>query len=161
MAFCSALKTRLAFPTGPADRRARQRTRGYMRVISQTYCCKLALSKSKPLPGHDQPWWPQCDKLRTGSINSAHPSTRRGLGNDIDMAVLPDVTDQHRKDLGVWPGHGLKMLRAMRDPGDPLVVAAMPSAPPATEPTRTRGTRWVRRYRTPLPTPLLSKVLHG
>jgi len=32
--------------------------------------------------------------------------------NDIDMAVLPDLTDQHLKDLGVSLGHRLKMLRA-------------------------------------------------
>ena len=35
--------------------------------------------------------------------------------NDIDMAVLPDLTDQHLKDLGVSLGHRLKMLRAIRD----------------------------------------------
>jgi hypothetical protein len=85
----------------------------------------------------------------------------RSAENDIDMAVLPDLTDQHLKDLGVSLGRRLKMLRAMRDLGNPLVVAAAPSAPTATEPTRTRGPRWVRRYRSPLPTPLLSKVLHG
>jgi hypothetical protein len=31
------------------------------------------------------------------------------------MAVLPDLTDQHLKDLGVSLGHRLKMLRAIRD----------------------------------------------
>jgi hypothetical protein len=70
--------------------------------------------------------------------------------NDIDMAVLPDLTDQHLKGLGVSLGRRLKMLRAMRDLGNPLVVAAAPSEPAATEPTRTRGPRWVRRYRSPL-----------
>ena len=80
--------------------------------------------------------------------------------NDVDVAVLPDLTDQHRKDLAVSLGHWSKTLRAMRDLGNRLVVAPAPSAPAATEPTRTRGARRVRRYRSP-PTQLLSKVLHG
>jgi SAM domain (Sterile alpha motif) len=81
--------------------------------------------------------------------------------NDIDMAVVPDLTDQPLKDLGVSLGHRLKMRRAMRDLGNPLVVAAAPSAPAATEPTRTRGPRRVRRYRSTLTIPWRSKVLHG
>jgi SAM domain (Sterile alpha motif) len=56
--------------------------------------------------------------------------------NDIDMAVLPDLTDQHLKDLGVSLGHRLKMLRAIRDLGDALVAVKAPSAPVAAEPTR-------------------------
>jgi class 3 adenylate cyclase/predicted ATPase len=56
--------------------------------------------------------------------------------NDIDMAVLPDLTDQHLKDLGVSLGHRLKMLRAIRDlSGAPAAVTA-PSAPVATQPTQ-------------------------
>ena len=63
----------------------------------------------------------------------------RSTENDIDTAVLPDLTDQHRKDLGVSLGHRSKMLRAMRDLANGLVVAAAPSGPAAAEPTRTRG----------------------
>ena len=37
--------------------------------------------------------------------------------NKIDISVLPDLTEQHLKDLGVALGHQLKMLRAIRDPG--------------------------------------------
>jgi class 3 adenylate cyclase/predicted ATPase len=33
--------------------------------------------------------------------------------NGIDLSVLPDLTDQHLKDLGVLLGHRLKMLRAI------------------------------------------------
>jgi SAM domain (Sterile alpha motif) len=40
---------------------------------------------------------------------------QRFAENDIDMAVLPDLTDQHLKDLGVSLGHRLKMQRAIRD----------------------------------------------
>jgi len=56
--------------------------------------------------------------------------------NDIDMAVLPDLTDQHLKDLGVSLGHRLKMLRAIRDLSGASVAATAPPAPMATEPTR-------------------------
>jgi SAM domain (Sterile alpha motif) len=44
--------------------------------------------------------------------------------NDVDMAVLPDLTD-----LGVSLGHRLKMLRAIRDLGHPLVAVTAPSTP--------------------------------
>src|SRR6516225_7630928 len=40
---------------------------------------------------------------------------QRFAENDIDMAVLPDLTEQHLKDLGVSLGHRLKMRRAISD----------------------------------------------
>src|SRR6201984_2852772 len=61
---------------------------------------------------------------------------QRFAENDIDMAVLPDLTEQHLKDLGVALGHRLKMLRAIRDlSGGPVAITA-PSAPVATQPTQ-------------------------
>jgi class 3 adenylate cyclase len=54
--------------------------------------------------------------------------------NDIDIAVLPDLTDQHLKDLGVSLGHRLKMLRAIRDLSGPSAAAMI--SPMATEPAR-------------------------
>ncbi|WP_024520214.1 AAA family ATPase [Bradyrhizobium sp. Tv2a-2] len=56
--------------------------------------------------------------------------------NDIDMAVLADLTDKHLKDLGLSLGHRLKMLRAIRDLSGASTVATAPSAPMASEPTR-------------------------
>jgi class 3 adenylate cyclase len=56
--------------------------------------------------------------------------------NDIDMAVLPDLTDHHLKDLGVSLGHRLKMLRAIRDLSGASAAVTAPSAPMATESTR-------------------------
>jgi len=38
--------------------------------------------------------------------------------NRIDFSVLPDLTDQHLKDLGIALGDRLKLLRAIRDLGD-------------------------------------------
>jgi hypothetical protein len=37
--------------------------------------------------------------------------------NRIDFSVLPDLTDQHLKDLGIALGDRLKMLRAIRELG--------------------------------------------
>jgi hypothetical protein len=111
--------------TGP-PRTGEQRNRGYTSVICQTYWCKLVLPKSKPRSAYDQPWWPQC--------------AESFAKNDIDMAGFPrlDRSTSQRS----WPLLGY----AMRDLGNPLVVAAAPSAPAATEPTRMRGPRWGRRY---------------
>jgi len=50
---------------------------------------------------------------------------QRFAENDIDIAVLPHLTDQHLKDLGVSLGHRLKMLHA---------VAQLAGAAPATPP---------------------------
>ena len=48
---------------------------------------------------------------------------QRFAENDIDIAVLPHLTDQHLKDLGVSLGHRLKILHA---------VAQLAGAAPAT-----------------------------
>ncbi|MGY8668530.1 adenylate/guanylate cyclase domain-containing protein [Bradyrhizobium sp. UFLA05-109] len=56
--------------------------------------------------------------------------------NDIDMAVLPDLTDQHLKDLGVSLGHRLKMRRAIRDLSNVSAAVTAPSALLDIEPTR-------------------------
>jgi class 3 adenylate cyclase/predicted ATPase len=52
--------------------------------------------------------------------------------NDIDINVLPDLTDQHLKDLGVSLGHRLKMLRAIRELA--RAAPATPQSPAVTEP---------------------------
>ena len=41
--------------------------------------------------------------------------------NDIDITVLPELTDQHLKDLGVSLGHRLRILRAIRERGGTTV----------------------------------------
>src|SRR5271170_6952335 len=56
---------------------------------------------------------------------------RRFDENRIDLSVLPDLTDQHLKDLGIALGDRLKMLRAIRELAG--VVAASPR-PALTEP---------------------------
>jgi class 3 adenylate cyclase len=55
---------------------------------------------------------------------------QRFAENDIDLAVLPDLTDQHLKDLGVSLGHRVKMLRAIRElAGTTPVTAQLPLVP--------------------------------
>jgi hypothetical protein len=70
----------------------------------------------------------------------------RFADNDIDMAILSDLTDQHLKDLGVSLGHRLKMLRAIRDlSGASVAVAASGHEFPDAE--------HVTRHYTPHPAP--------
>src|ERR1700739_3198212 len=49
---------------------------------------------------------------------------QRFADNRIDFAVLPELTDQHLKDLGIALGDRLKMLRAIRE-----LPGAVPVAP--------------------------------
>jgi class 3 adenylate cyclase len=60
----------------------------------------------------------------------------RFVENRIDLSVLPDLTDQDLKDLGVLLGDRRKLLRAIRDLGNASVAVAAPSAPVGTGPTR-------------------------
>jgi len=48
--------------------------------------------------------------------------------NDIDITVLPELTDQHLKDLSVSLGHRLRILRAIRE----RTGTTVNSRPPAT-----------------------------
>jgi len=50
---------------------------------------------------------------------------QRFAENRIDLTVLPELTDQHLKDLGIALGDRLKMLRAIRE----LSNAAPPHEP--------------------------------
>jgi class 3 adenylate cyclase len=61
---------------------------------------------------------------------------QRFAENKIDISVLPDLTEQHLKDLGIALGDRLKMLRAIRELGNVSVPATAPSAPVETEPAR-------------------------
>jgi len=76
--------------------------------------------------------------------------------NDIDMAVLRDLTDQDFKDLGISSlGHRRKLLRAIGELGSsPSVVGLMPVA--ATEPARYDGAE--RRHLTVMFTDLVGST---
>ena len=56
--------------------------------------------------------------------------TQRFAENGVDLSVLPDLTDQDLKDLGVVLGHRRKILRAIAALDD--VPAAAVWAAPAT-----------------------------
>src|SRR5215470_9839288 len=54
----------------------------------------------KPRSGHDEPWWPRCAKLQTGSISSACPSTPQQVGrypHGKDMAASAPSGDRETK----------------------------------------------------------------
>jgi len=55
---------------------------------------------------------------------------QRFAENGIDVSVLPHLTDQDLKDIGVLLGHRRKMLAAIAEPGD----NATPPRPAASEP---------------------------
>ena len=40
---------------------------------------------------------------------------QRFAENDISLSVLPDLTDQHLKEIGVQLGHRLQLLRAVAE----------------------------------------------
>src|SRR5262245_38247174 len=53
---------------------------------------------------------------------------QRFAENRIDFSILPDLTDQHLKDLGIALGDRLKILRAIRELSSPV------SPPPISQP---------------------------
>ena len=55
--------------------------------------------------------------------------TDRFVENRIDISVLPDLTEQHLKDLGIALGERLRMLRAIRDLGSASFAVTVSSAP--------------------------------
>jgi hypothetical protein len=58
---------------------------------------------------------------------------QRFVENRIDLSVLPELTDQDLKDLGVVLGYCRKILRAISDLGS--APHAAPSVVPASGPT--------------------------
>ena len=51
---------------------------------------------------------------------------QRFAENRIDFSVLPDLTDQHLKDLGIALGDRLKMLRAIRELANAIPASRAP-----------------------------------
>jgi len=54
---------------------------------------------------------------------------QRFAENRIDFSVLPDLTDQHLRDLGIALGDRLKLLRAIREFGGAPQISAKHSSP--------------------------------
>jgi class 3 adenylate cyclase len=71
-----------------------------------------------------------------GLAQSARHSeyAQRFAENRIDFSVLPDLTDQHLKDLGIALGDRLKLLRAIRELADtPPVTPKLSSSEPKVQ----------------------------
>jgi hypothetical protein len=60
---------------------------------------------------------------------------QRFAENDISFAVLPDLTDQHLKEIGVSLGHRLQLLRAIANLDKTAVASAPAIARPPTATT--------------------------
>ena len=96
--------------------------------MSETYRCKLLSPRFKPRSGHDGPWWPRCNKLRTGSKSSACPSTPSVFAeNGIDVSVLRYLTDQDLEKIGALLGHRRKMLAAIAEHSGTVSEMSEPS----------------------------------
>jgi SAM domain (Sterile alpha motif) len=67
-----------------------------------------------------------CGLLKTLGMSEY---AQRFAENRIDLSVLPELTDQHLKDLGIALGDRLKMLRAIRELSN--AAAPTPEPPPA------------------------------
>jgi class 3 adenylate cyclase len=52
---------------------------------------------------------------------------QRFAGNRIDLSVLPDLTEQHLKDLGIALGDRLKILRAIRELSGAVLASPQPA----------------------------------
>ena len=52
--------------------------------------------------------------------------TQRFAEERVDFSVLPELTDQHLKDLGLPLGDRLKMLRAIHELADPIPASPQP-----------------------------------
>ena len=59
---------------------------------------------------------------------------RRFAENDIDASVLPHLTDQSLKELGVSLGHRLKILAAIKELSPPTPTTPQPAAPMEAKP---------------------------
>ena len=59
---------------------------------------------------------PPCSRLRTGSKLGLGQYAQRFAENDINFAILPDLTDQDLKEIGVASlGHRRQLLRAITE----------------------------------------------
>ena len=67
-------------------------------------------------PERKAPWGPQMQQIADWLEKLGMSEYARCFAeNRIDFSVLPDLTDQHLKDLGLPLGDRLKMLRAIRE----------------------------------------------
>jgi class 3 adenylate cyclase len=68
---------------------------------------------------------------------------QRFAENDIDASVLPHLTDQSLKELGVSLGHRLKILAAVKELGGPPPAPPQPATPTETKSQDTAERRQV------------------
>ncbi len=57
---------------------------------------------------------------------------QRFAENDIDFSVLPHLTEENLKELGISLGHRVKLLAAIRELGETLITAEPDADPRST-----------------------------
>src|SRR5215468_4802644 len=124
-------------------------------VVSRIKWYRLAVAvvENSVMPRRDR-WWAAMQQVadwlkKLGMSEYAE----RFAENGIDVSVLPHLTDQDLKDMGVLLGHRRKMLAAIgelssqsaaaRAPatGTPIGSAAIPTASPIAPATEAAGER--------------------
>jgi class 3 adenylate cyclase len=68
---------------------------------------------------------------------------QRFAENDIDASVLPHLTDENLKELGISLGHRVKLLAAIKELGGPTPASPQPTTPTETKPHDTAERRQV------------------
>jgi hypothetical protein len=68
---------------------------------------------------------------------------QRFAENDIDASVLPHLTDQSLKELGVSLGHRMKILAAIKEFGGPTPAPPQHVTPTETKPQDTADRRQI------------------
>jgi class 3 adenylate cyclase len=68
---------------------------------------------------------------------------QRFAENDIDASVLPHLTEQNLRELGITLGHRVKLLAAIKELGGPKGAPPQPATPTGTKPQDTAERRQV------------------
>src|SRR6516162_7777463 len=125
----------ILLPRVPPETMAKVAVRGVVSRI-EWYRLAVAVVENSVMPRRDR-WWAAMQQIADWLKELGMSEyAEKFAENDIDVAILPDLTDQHLKDLGVSLGHRLKMLRAIRDLSGAPIAGTAPSAPAATRPTQ-------------------------
>ena len=77
-----------------------------------------------------RPWWSRCNKFADWLKElDMSEYTQRFAENDIDLVVVPDLTAQHLKDLGVSLENGLNLKKGPAKRGaEPRAAACVGDA---------------------------------
>jgi class 3 adenylate cyclase/tetratricopeptide (TPR) repeat protein len=117
-----------SLPGGPRKLNSRQKNRRVGDVLSRTDRCKLGQVTTGLLAIAMQQIAGWLKKLGMSEY------AQRFSENDIDFDILPELTDQDLEKLGVSLGHRRRMLKAIRELGDPALATLRTGTEASTDP---------------------------